>query len=138
MLALIGIGCLVIGVVMLVIIGDTMLLGLSVILALLTAVRCVILYRRIGRGEFEMVEGVCINITLIPLQRRRSLTIQTDEGEETIIRTDNRSVPYVGGRYRVYIMGSSVNFDPSSLLREWNYPEAFAVEELSEDKNLQH
>lgn len=138
MLSLIGIGCLVIGVVMLVINRDTMLLGLSVILALLTVVRCIILYRRIGRGEFEMVEGVCINITLIPLQRRRSLTIQTDEGEEIIIRTDSRSVPHVGGRYRVYIMGSSVKFDPSSLLREWNSPEAFAVEELSVSADLQH
>ena len=138
MLALIGFCCLFVGVVMCVINTDTMLLCLSVILAILTTVRCVILYRRIGRGEYETVEGVCINTTLIPLQRRRSLTIQTDEGKEKIIRTDNRSVPCVGGRYRAYIMSPSVKVDPSFLLREWNYPEAFAVEELSEDKNLQH
>ena len=136
MLALIGFCCLVVGVVMLVINGDTILLGLSVILALLTTARCVIFYRRIGYEEYETIEGICISTALIPLQRRRSLTIRTDTGEEIIIRTDNRSVPHVGGRYRIYIIDAVAHYDSSHLLRNKILPSAFAVEKIGENTDL--
>ena len=130
MLALIGLSCFVIGVIMLAINRDIMFLGLSMVLVIMITVRCVILYHRIDRKAYQTLEGVCVSIITVPLQREHSLKIKTDLGKEKIVLTDNRSIHHVGARYRIYIIRSSVQVDKSPEPNDWDIPTAFAVEEV--------
>ena len=54
-LVLIGVSYLAAGLIMLILSGDAILLYMSVILALLTIGRCVLLYRKISHGEYQVV-----------------------------------------------------------------------------------
>ena len=60
---------LIVGSIMYIALDDKIMLMLSLPLMLLSAGRCVLLYRQIGRGAYEWVEGVCIKIQKAPLRR---------------------------------------------------------------------
>ena len=60
--AALGVGFLIIGSIMYIALDDKIMLMLSLPLSLLSAGRCVLLYRQIGRDAYECVEGVCVKI----------------------------------------------------------------------------
>ena len=130
LLALIGFGCPAVGLVMLILNGDVVLFAMSIILALFIACRCVLLYRKIGREEYEVIEGTCLSTKWVPLQRKRSLYLMTDAGENRTVVLPNKLVPSVGRRYRVYVMDAPLQPQSSPALEELNRLSAFAVEEL--------
>ena len=130
LLALIGIVCLAVGVVMLVAAHDLVLLYISMILAGLTATRCVLLYRRIGKREYETVEGVCVSSAWTPIQRRRKVCLLTDDGEERAMTTDSKPAPKIGRRYRAYFLSGAFS-DASGPDLGWiSRPQVFVLEEL--------
>ena len=132
LLVLIGGGCLSVGVVMLIAAHDLVLLYMSVILAGLTAGRCVLMYRRIEAGKYETVEGVCVSTAWIPLQRRRKVCLLTEEGEERAMTTDSKKPPKVGGRYRAYFLTYGRTENGKADLGLVSHPQAFVMEELED------
>ena len=136
LLALIGLGCPAIGLVMLILNGDMMLFVMSMILALFTACRCAILYRRICREEYDVIEGVCLSTKWVPLQRKRTLYLMTDTGEKRTMVLPNKLVPGIGRRYRVYLLDAPVQAQSSPALRDLGHLNAFAVEDLGVDQEV--
>ena len=67
--AAIGLGCLLVGITMYFALDDKVMLILSILLTLLTAGHCTMLYRQIGHEAYECVEGVCIKIQKAPLRK---------------------------------------------------------------------
>ena len=130
LLALIGLGCLLVGVVMLIAAHDLILLYMSIALAGLTAARCVILYRRIGKGEYETVEGVCVSSSRIPMQRNRKVCLLTDDGEERAMTADIKPVPRIGRRYRAYFLSGTLADSAGPDLGWISRPHVFVMEEL--------
>lgn len=102
--AAIGLGCLFVGIVMYVALADKVMLMLSILLALLTAGRCTILYRQIGREYYEWVEGVCIKIQKTPLRKQRSLFLLTETGTEHTMTLDTRIPVRIGNCYRLFYL----------------------------------
>ncbi len=98
-----GLGCLLIGGTISLASEDRMLLTLSILLALLTALRCMFLCRMIDKGAYEAVEGVCICIKHAPLCKRRSISLLTVDGTEQTIQAHKRTWVQVGHCYRVYL-----------------------------------
>ena len=84
----IGIGCLLVGIVMFFTADDRVMLIISGLLALLTALRCIAFFRLVSRQEYETVEGVCIAMKNAPLRRQRSLCLLTETGAEHTITLD--------------------------------------------------
>lgn len=103
-----GLGCLMSGAVVSLASGDRVLLTLSILLALLTALRCVCLYRMIDKGAYEAVEGVCIRIKYAPLRKQRSISLLTEGGMEREVLADKRIRVQVGHYYRVYLQHTPV------------------------------
>lgn len=130
LLALIGFGCLVVGVVMLIAAHDLILLYMSIALAGLTAARCVILYRRIGKGEYETVEGFCVSSSRIPIHRNRKVCLLTDDGEERAMTADIKPAPKIGRRYRAYFLSNAPATEVSPDLGWTSRPQVFVMEEL--------
>ena len=136
LLTLIGIGCPAVGLVMLILNGDMVLFAMSLILALFTAYRCVFLYRRICREEYDVIEGVCLSTKWVPLQRKRTLCLMTDTGENRTMVLPNKLVPGIGRRYRVYVMDAPLQPQSSPALEELTRLSAFAVEDLGVDQEV--
>lgn len=107
--AAIGLGCLLVGIIMFVALVDKVMLMLSILLTLLTAGRCMILYRQIGREAYECVEGVCIKIQKAPLRKQRSLCLLTDSGIEHTVTLDARIPVRIGNCYRLFYLASEVD-----------------------------
>lgn len=98
-----GLGCLAVGSIVFLAVGDSVLLSLSVLLALLTSLRCASFYRLIDKGAYEAVEGVCIRIKHAPLCKQRSMSLLTADGTEQTIQAHKRTPVQVGHCYRVYL-----------------------------------
>lgn len=129
-LMLIGAACLATGVIMRIVHQDKILLVMSAILAAMTIVRCVFLFRRIGSGSYTTLEGVCVNIDWLPFQRRKRIRIITDQDEERSVYLDHRIRPSVGSAYRLYFMTDEPFPTDNSI--PWTIPQAFAVETLDD------
>ena len=102
--AALGVGFLIVGSIMYIALDDKIMLMLSLPLSLLSAGRCVLLYRQIGRDAYECVEGVCIKIQKAPLHKQRSLCLITDSGIEQTVTLDTRIPVRIGNRYRLFYL----------------------------------
>ena len=127
--AAIGLGCLLVGIIMYVALTDKVMLMLSILLTLLTAGHCTILYRKIGREAYECVEGVCIKIQKAPLRKQRSLCLLTGSGIEHTVTLDTRTPVRIGNCYRLFYLAT---VDDSMYLL-FHAPQQFlALEDLGE------
>ena len=102
--AALGVGFLIVGSIMYIALDDKIMLMLSLPLSLLSAGRCVLLYRQIGRDAYECVEGVCIKIQKAPLHKQRSLCLITDSGIEQTVTLDTRIPVRIGNRCRLFYL----------------------------------
>lgn len=127
--AAIGLGCLLVGIIMFVALVDKVMLMLSILLTLLTAGRCMILYRQIGREAYECVEGVCIKIQKAPLRKQRSLCLITDSGIEHTVTLDTRVPVRIGNCYRLFYLAT----EDDGMYQIFPAPQQFlALEDLGE------
>ena len=105
--AAIGLGCLLVGITMYFALDDKVMLILSILLTLLTAGHCTMLYLQIGREAYECVEGVCIKIQKAPLRKQRSLCLITDSGIEHTVTLDSRISVRIGNSYRLFYLAAA-------------------------------
>lgn len=127
--AAIGLGCLLVGIIMYIALADKVMLMLSILLTLLTAGRCMILYRQIGREAYECVEGVCIKIQKAPLRKQRSLCLLTDSGIEHTVTLDARVPVRIGNCYRLFYLAT----EDDGMYQFFPAPQQFlALEDLGE------
>lgn len=97
-----GLGCLWVGTVMFLTAEDRILLIISILLALSTALRCVSHCWLINKGEYEGIEGICISIKNAPLRKRRSIALFSKDGVEQMILSDKQARVRIGNQYRAY------------------------------------
>ncbi|MBQ5642579.1 MAG: hypothetical protein IIV13_02335 [Bacteroidaceae bacterium] len=105
--AALGVGFLTVGSIMYIALDDKIMLMLSLPLSLLSAGRCVLLYRQIGWDAYECVEGVCIKIQKAPLRKQRSLCLITDSGIEHTVTLDARIPVRIGNSYRLFYLAAT-------------------------------
>ena len=127
--AAIGLGCLLVGIIMYIALADKVMLMLSILLTLLTAGRCMILYRQISRESYECVEGVCIKIQKAPLRKQRSLCLITDSGIEHTVTLDARIPVRIGNSYRLFYLAATDD-GPSPFFA--THQQFLALEDLGE------
>lgn len=128
----IGIGCLLVGVVMFLAASDRVMLMISALLALATALRCVSFFRLVSRQEYETVEGVCISIKKAPLRKQRGLCLLTEGGIEHTITLDKQTPVRIGHCYRAYFRPSGSAPEPTSLQNYLAQDQFLALEDLGE------
>ena len=128
----IGIGCLLVGVVMFLAAGDRVMLMISALLALLTALRCVSFYRLVSKQEYETVEGVCIGVRKAPLRKQRSLCLLTESGAEHTITLDKQTPVRIGNCYRAYFQSSGIASEAVPLQSFLAQDQFLALENLGE------
>lgn len=85
---------------------DHILLGLSLILALYTFLRCASVYRIASSGSYETVEGVCVEIKRKVLQKQQSVRLMSLDGVEHSLTLDRQMRLRLGNHYRFYFKPS--------------------------------
>lgn len=126
---IIGLACLLVGIIMYVVSQDSILLTISILLAVLTCVRCTLLYRQIGNEAYEIIEGVCIKIKKAPLRKQRSLCLLTDSGAEHTVTLEQQMPLRIGNRYRLFYLPANSLADTGFTLDETQF---LALEDLGE------
>lgn len=128
----IGLGCLLVGIVMFLAAGDRVMLMISGLLALMTTLRCVSFFRLVSKQAYETVEGVCIGIKKAPLRKQRSLCLLTENGAEHTITLDQQTPVRIGNCYRAYFQSSGPVSEADPLQRFLARDQFLALEDLGE------
>lgn len=98
---LIGGGCMLVGTVFLITVGDAPFFFLSLAVLLCCLGRAYSLHRLVKAGKYEMVTGVCTAIRP-GLGRFRKVKIQEDSGAQTTLRLPKSCKIRLGEPYRFY------------------------------------
>ena len=100
--ALVGIGCLLVGVAFTIFAKDTMMLLLSTAVCAISLFKAFALYRVVAHNDYEVVEGTCLAIVPKLLPKFRKIKLTDDEGNETTLLLSKQSKVAIGEKYRFY------------------------------------
>ena len=100
--ALVGIGCLLVGIAFTAIAKDTMMLLLSVAVCAFSFYKAFAMFRIASKKDYEIVEGTCTAIIPKLLNKFRKIKITDDEGNETTLLLAKQSKIAIGERYKFY------------------------------------
>lgn len=100
--ALVGIGCLLVGVAFTIFAKDTMMLILSAAVCGFSLFRTFTMYRVASKKDYDVVEGTCTAIVPKLLPKFRKIKITDNEGNETTLLLSKQSKVAIGQRYRFY------------------------------------
>lgn len=100
--ALIGIGCLVVGVAFYLFSRDTVTLALSGFVFIFSAARCVGIYTTITKNKYEVVEGACVGVSSKPFSKHLTVKIMDGDGIESTLRLGKHAKLKIGFRYRFF------------------------------------
>ncbi|WP_195543032.1 hypothetical protein [Massiliimalia timonensis] len=99
---IIGILCLLIGIAMFLLVGDRIMLFLSLAVCVLSFGKAAGYHRIISGEKYETVEGTCVAVLPKPLRRYRKIKIMDDKGNESSMLLGKQSKVKIGYRYRFY------------------------------------
>ena len=100
--ALVGIGCLLVGIAFTAIAKDTMMLLLSIAVCAFSFYKAFAMFRIASKKDYEIVEGTCTAIVPKLLNKFRKIKITDDEGNETTLLLAKQSKITIGERYKFY------------------------------------
>lgn len=102
LMAIVGIGCLLVGIAFTLFAKDTMMLILSGAVCTFSLFKAFTMYRVGAKKDYEVVKGTCSAIVPKLLRKFRKIKIMDDEGNETTLLIDKQSKVTIGERYRFY------------------------------------
>lgn len=82
--------------------NDRVLLMLSIVMFALTLGKAVMMFRSIALRRYEVVEGVCVQISSLPFQKCKKVKLLDADGNERSVLMDKQTRLRIGGRYRLY------------------------------------
>lgn len=120
--------------------NDRTLLFISAALVLCTSLRCATLYRTISTGNYEITEGLCIEIGKAGLHQQREVRLLEADGNECAIMLDKRTPVRIGNYYRVYYESCSgyqrkPEALPVSAVRQYLAAEDIGIHDITGNAN---
>ena len=100
--AIVGIGCLLVGVAFTIFAKDMMMLFLSIAVCGFSLYKTFTMFRVASKKDYEIVEGTCSAIVPKLITKFKKIKITDDEGNETTLLLGKQSKVAIGERYRFY------------------------------------
>ena len=97
-----GAGCLTVGFIMFLAMRDTILLMISATLFVCFCLQWIAFHHMVSKAEYEIAEGVCIDVKHGPLPKQRILCLRSDNGRESAFPLEKQTPAETGVRYRIY------------------------------------
>lgn len=128
----VGLGCFLAGAAAGIALKDRMMLFLSTAVFLACVVKAIVLYRLVARGEYEVVEGVCVEVRRQPIQKSCRVKVVDSADNIRSLTLEKRLSLRVGRQYRFYLRKSS---DASQLPNPFHRPdELLGYEEIEAEE----
>ena len=102
LIALVGIGCLLVGVAFTIFAKDMMMLFLSIAVCGFSLYKSFTMFRVASKKDYEIVEGICSAIVPKLITKFKKIKITDDEGNETTLLVPKQSKVAIGERYHFY------------------------------------
>ena len=99
----VGAACLLVGVAVGVTQADRLMLFLSMAVCIACFCRAALFYRTAARGEYTVLEGVCVELRQNPVQKSRKVKIVDAENNIHVLALEKRVKFRVGHTYRFYL-----------------------------------
>lgn len=100
--ALIGVICLLIGVIISFYTKDKMMLCLSIAVFIFSIMKALNMYKIITEKKYEIIKGTCIGIIPRPLRKLRKIQIIDDDGNEISLLLNKQMKLNLGEKYCFY------------------------------------
>lgn len=100
--ALVGMGCLLVGVAFTIFAKDMMMLFLSIAVCGFSLYKAFTMFRVASKKDYEIVEGTCSAIVPKLITKLKKIKITDDDGNETTLLLGKQSKVTIGERYRFY------------------------------------
>jgi hypothetical protein len=113
-LPVVGLGCLLAGAAVGIALKDRFMLFLSVAVFLACVVKAIVFYRLVARGEYEVVEGICVEVKRQPIQKSCRVKVVDSADNIRCLTLEKRLSFRVGRQYRFYLRKNSGISQPSS------------------------
>ena len=105
--ALVGIGCLLVGIVFFMMEKDTSFLYLSVLIFLFSTVKAISTFIMAKTNSFVTIEGICISIHPILLSKCNEVIMEDPDGNALKLLLDRNYKLHTGTHYRIYFKTAS-------------------------------
>lgn len=113
-LPVVGTLCLLVGLVFSITLQDRFMLALSIAAFIACAVKAAFFYRLIAHGEYDAVEGVCLENKALPMRKRRKVKLLLSSDQIQVLTLGQDIRLQVGHAYRFYLRKAK-NADAGSL-----------------------
>jgi len=100
--ALVGMGCLLVGVAFTIFAKDMMMLFLSIAICGFSLYKTFTMFRVASKKDYEIVEGTCSAIVPKLITKFKKIKITDDDGNETTLLLGKQSKVSIGERYCFY------------------------------------
>ena len=100
--ALVGMGCLLVGVAFTIFAKDIMMLFLSIAVCGFSLYKTFAMFRVASKKDYEIVEGTCSAIVPKLITKFKKIKITDDDGNETTLLLAKQSKVTIGEKYRFY------------------------------------
>ena len=114
--------------------GDRTFLILSFLLFLICVIRCVEFYLMLINKRYQVVEGVCLSVSVIAFQRQRKVVLQESEENQIIFYVEKSTRLSVGQAYRVFLPSKAVLSGTATTILQC--PSALAIEKCEKGPSL--
>lgn len=130
-----GVGFLLVGAAVWLALGDRIMLLLSGAVFLLSLGRAALLFRNFVLGNYVVLDGVCIQITQVPLKKCKKVRLLDAEENELSLLIGRQYKLRVGVRYRIYLQRPDGLALPGAWLpTSLTAGNLLGVEELEEER----
>lgn len=128
-----GFGFLLVGTAVWLATRDSIMLLLSAAVFLLSLGRAVLLFRCFVLGNYAALEGVCIQVSQVPLRKCKKVRLLRNDEEELSLCIGKQYAMRVGCRYRIYLQHpDGVSLPGTWLAPSFSTGNLLGVEEIAE------
>ena len=85
---------------------------LSLAVCAACGIKAALLYRVVARGEYAVLEGVCVALKQNPIQKSRKVKIVDSEDQVHVLTLEKRIKLQIGRQYRFYLRQTETSQTP--------------------------
>ena len=107
-----GTACLLLGIAVGITQEDRLMFFLSLAVCAACGIKAALLYRVAARGEYAVLEGVCVALKQNPIQKSRRVKIVDSEDQVHVLTLEKRIKLQIGRQYRFYLRQTETSQTP--------------------------
>ena len=127
-----GTACLLLGIAVGITQEDRLMFFLSLAVCAACWIKAVMFYRVAARGEYAVLEGICVALKQNPIQKSRKVKIVDSEDQVHVLTLEKRIKLQIGRQYRFYLQQTESQTPPFQTALPTPHVELLGYEEIED------